>query len=317
MYHSMFCPSRSCAAKAGLLIALCATSAAGFAASIGDMPAQLGPRPFYLVDEMSPSPLKDTLQACAENTREYTHRDFSIGHRGAALQFPEHTRESWVAARRMGAGILECDVTFTADGELVCRHDQCDLHTTTNILRTPLAAKCSVPFQAAQFDADGNMTSAARARCCASDLTWSEFKSLSGKMEASDRRATTVDQYLGGTADFRTDLYSSGSVLLSHRETVGLFGSIGARYTPELKAVTDGFGTSGFDQQSLARRMIRDYIDAGIPPEEVWPQSFNIEDVMLWIREFPEYGRQAVFLDSRNPVALVAEPPPLSEFQSL
>jgi len=48
--------------------------------------------------------------------------DFSIGHRGAALQFPEHTRESYVAAARMGAGILECDVTFTKDRELVCRH---------------------------------------------------------------------------------------------------------------------------------------------------------------------------------------------------
>ena len=30
--------------------------------------------------------------------------DFSIGHRGAPLQFPEHTRESYVAAAQMGAG---------------------------------------------------------------------------------------------------------------------------------------------------------------------------------------------------------------------
>jgi glycerophosphoryl diester phosphodiesterase len=28
----------------------------------------------------------------------------------------------------MGAGIIECDVTFTKDRELVCRHDQRDLH---------------------------------------------------------------------------------------------------------------------------------------------------------------------------------------------
>jgi len=47
----------------------------------------------------------------------------------------------------MGAGIIECDVTFTADRELVCRHAQCDLHTTTNVLEIPeLAEKCSVPF---------------------------------------------------------------------------------------------------------------------------------------------------------------------------
>ena len=38
----------------------------------------------------------------------------------------------------MGAGIVECDVTFTKDGQLVCRHAECDLHTTTNIVATPL-----------------------------------------------------------------------------------------------------------------------------------------------------------------------------------
>ncbi len=47
----------------------------------------------------------------------------------------------------MGAGILECDVTFTKDQELVCRHDQCDLATTTDVLTLPaLAAKCSESF---------------------------------------------------------------------------------------------------------------------------------------------------------------------------
>ena len=62
---------------------------------------------------------------------------FSIAHRGAPLQFPEHTKESYEAGARMGAGIVECDVTFTKDGQLVCRHDECDLHTTTNIVNTP------------------------------------------------------------------------------------------------------------------------------------------------------------------------------------
>jgi glycerophosphoryl diester phosphodiesterase len=46
----------------------------------------------------------------------------------------------------MGAGILECDVTFTKDKQLVCRHAQNDLHTTTNILVTPLAKTCIKPF---------------------------------------------------------------------------------------------------------------------------------------------------------------------------
>ena len=119
-------------------------------ASASDPSVQLGPRPFYLVDKMSPGPLKTALQRCGDDSFKQT--TFSIGHRGGApLQFPEHTKESHEAGARMGAGILECDVTFTRDGQLVCRHDQCDLHTTTNILVTDLAQKCSVPFSPAVF----------------------------------------------------------------------------------------------------------------------------------------------------------------------
>jgi glycerophosphoryl diester phosphodiesterase len=78
----------------------------------------------------------------------------------------------------MGAGILEGDLTFTGDGKLVCRHDQCDLHTTTNILATNLTQKCSVSFSPAQFDpASGVRTRDASALCCTSDLTLAEFKS--------------------------------------------------------------------------------------------------------------------------------------------
>jgi len=71
----------------------------------------LGPRPFFLVENMDEGPLKEKLSQCSE--KPVGKRDFSIGHRGAALQFPEHTRESYLAAARMGAGIIECDVTFT------------------------------------------------------------------------------------------------------------------------------------------------------------------------------------------------------------
>lgn len=105
---------------------------------------QLGPRPFYLVDGMSPSPLKERLEQCKDGP--FRRSDFSIGHRGAALQFPEHTKQSYEAGARMGAGIVECDTTFTKDGELVCRHSECDLHTTTNIVATELNAQCSVPW---------------------------------------------------------------------------------------------------------------------------------------------------------------------------
>ena len=117
-----------------------------------DESVQLGPRPFFLVDDMRDSRLKRQLQSCTDGP--FKKSDFSIGHRGAALQFPEHTRESYEAGARMGAGILECDVTFTKDLQLVCRHAQNDLHTTTNILVTPLAAKCTKPFTPAVLGAE-------------------------------------------------------------------------------------------------------------------------------------------------------------------
>ena len=66
------------------------TFAAGILAA--QRTVQLGPRPFFLVDDMGPSPLKEKLQSCAAGPFRKT--DFSISHRGAPLQFPEHTRES-------------------------------------------------------------------------------------------------------------------------------------------------------------------------------------------------------------------------------
>ena len=48
-----------------------------------------GVRPFYLVDDMDEGLLKQELLACKSQTPKKT--DFSISHRGAPLQFPEHT----------------------------------------------------------------------------------------------------------------------------------------------------------------------------------------------------------------------------------
>ena len=183
---------------------------------------------------MSPGKLKEKLQSCSEGP--FYKTDFSIGHRGGgALQFPEHTKESHEAGALMGAGIQECDVTFTKDGELVCRHDQCDLHTTTNILATPLADKCSEPFSPAEFDASGKRLKAASALCCTSDLSVEKFKSLKGKMDASNPNAKSAQEYLGGTANWRTDLYSTGATLLTHKESIELLDKLGSKYTPELK----------------------------------------------------------------------------------
>lgn len=265
---------------------------------------ELGPRPYFLLSQMNDGPLKKRLERCQNSEPRKTQ--FSIGHRGAPLQFPEHTEESYRAAAKMGAGILECDVTFTKDKELVCRHSQCDLHTTTNILETPLAAKCSQPFTPAQYDAAGNLLAPASAQCCTSDISLAEFKTLRGKMDAANPKARTVAEYLGGTANFRTDLYSgpSSGTLLTHKESIALFKSLGSKMTPELKAASVAMPFEGFTQQQYAQKMIDEYKAAGVHPRQVFAQSFNVADVLYWVDHEPSFGRQAVYLDDIDPTDL-------------
>src|SRR3954464_15138260 len=140
----------------------------------GDPSISVGVRPTFLVAGMDDSPLKRKLLSCQNDLVRRTQ--FSIAHRGAPLQLPEHTKEAYDAGARMGAGIVECDVTFTKDGALVCRHDECDLHTTTNIVDTPLNASCTTPWSGA----------GSAPKCCTSDITLTQFKSLKGKMDASN-----------------------------------------------------------------------------------------------------------------------------------
>ncbi len=255
------------------------------------MSVQLGPRPYFLVNDMEPSRLKRKLKQCSEGP--FYKSDFSIGHRGAPMQFPEHTKESYVAAARMGAGILECDVTFTKDKELVCRHSQCDLHTTTDILATPLAEKCSV---APDYTSD---TPFKDVKCCTSDLTLREFKTLQGKMDAGNKNAATLEEYFDSTANWRTDLYASRGTLLTHKESIRLFKKLGVKMTPELKSPSVEMPFDGFTQEDYAQKMINEYKQARVRPGKVYPQSFNLDDVLYWIDNTPRFGKQAVYLDGR------------------
>ena len=151
---------------------------------------QLGLRPQQLVQQLAAGLLKTELQACLREKKVFSPASFSIAHRGAPLLFPEHTAESYRAAAAMGAGILECDVTFTRDRELVCRHDQCDLHNTTNILETALVEKCVRPPGQRVNDDD------LEAQCCTSDITLEEFKSLKGILDRSNLNVGSEDELL-------------------------------------------------------------------------------------------------------------------------
>lgn len=258
----------------------------------GRFEAQVGVRPFYLVEGMDDSPLKTKLQQCESGP--FYRSKFSISHRGAPLEFPEHSHESYEAAYRMGAGVIECDVTFTKDGELVCRHSECDLHTTTNIVDTPLNNACTVPWTAA----------GPAPKCCTSDITLSEFKSLKAKMDASNSKATTAAGYLSGTASWRTDLYTgrpAGNVV-TLKEHIEMIKKWGTAQTPELKGGDAARIQAVFGGQAqYAQKMIDTYKAAGVDPRKVYAQSFNIDDILYWIKNEPAFAKNAVYLDPIDP----------------
>lgn len=285
--------------KTLLALTLCLLTTAALASTAN---VTLGPRPFYLVEQMGEDTqrereLKAELKRCAASDRRWHKTAFSIGHRGAALQFPEHTWESYLAGARMGAGILECDVTFTADKALVCRHSQCDLHATTNILETELAQQCSVP---PKFDPDsGELLNAANIQCCTSDITLAEFQTLEGKMEGANLAARSISAYMDGTPNWRTDLYASRGTLMTHAESIELFKSLGVKMMPELKAPSVTMPFKGMSQRDYAQKMIDQYKAAEVSPDDVYPQSFLLDDVRYWIDNEPAFGKQAVYLDGR------------------
>lgn len=263
-----------------------------------DEDIQVGVRPYYLVEQLAESELKTRLSRC--KSKAFKKSDFSIGHRGAPLQFPEHTKESYVAAAKMGAGILECDVAFTKDKALVCRHSQCDLHTTTNILAIPeLAKKCRVPFQGGDVDQGVK----AQVECCTSDITLDEFLQLQGKMDGANEFAKTKQAYMQGTPNWRTDLYAANGTVMTHKQSIELFKQLGVKMTPELKTPQVEMPFDGFTQQAYATKLISEYEQAGVPAKDVFPQSFLLSDVQYWLKNHSDYAQQAVYLDDSYEIA--------------
>ena len=270
-----------------LVTIMLSISMSGFAQEV-----QYGVRPYFLIDAMRDGPLKSKLKSCVRNIPRRS--TFSIAHRGAPLEFPEHTVQSNQAAALMGAGIFECDVTFTKDKKLVCRHAQNDLQETTNILLTTLQEKCIKPFVPA------NGVEPAVAECRTTDITLEEYKTLRGKMDGVNKNAKDARAYIRGTPSWRTDLYSgAGGTLLTHQESIALFKKFGGKFTPELKEAVVPMPYLGFTQEQYAQALIDDYKNAGVPPEDVYPQSFNLNDVIYWIQNEPDFGKQAIYLDGR------------------
>ena len=67
---------------------------------------------------MDEGDLKNALKQCESGP--FRRTAFSIGHRGAPMQFPGHTRESYVAAARMGASVALVSFSRAQIGAMSC-----------------------------------------------------------------------------------------------------------------------------------------------------------------------------------------------------
>ncbi len=92
---------------------------------------------------------------------------------------------------------------------------------------------------------------------------------------------------------------------MTHKESIALIELTGrANFTPELKTPSVEMPFQGdFTQDMYAQKMIDEYKEAGVDPSLVWPQSFNLEDVVYWVKNEPEFGKQAVYLDDSYGIA--------------
>ena len=87
---------------------------------------------------------------------------------------------------------------------------------------------------------------------------------------------------------------------MTHDESIALIKSMGAKFTPELKAPEVPMPFDGdYTQEKYATQMLDAYKKAGIPPEHVFAQSFSLADVLFWIKTEPAFGAQAVYLEDR------------------
>ena len=118
-------------------------------------PRSLDRAPFYLVDKMKDGGLKRKLQSCSNGP----FRKIDVLHRTPRCRpaVPEHTKESYVAAARMGAGILECDVTFTQGRRARLPARPMRLAYDDQHPRDALGLQVHAGLHASRFDATGKL----------------------------------------------------------------------------------------------------------------------------------------------------------------
>ena len=87
---------------------------------------------------------------------------------------------------------------------------------------------------------------------------------------------------------------------MTHDESIALIKSLGAKFTPELKAPEVPMPFDGdYTQEKYATQMLQAYKTAGIPASDVFAQSFSLADILYWVKTEPAFAEQAVYLEDR------------------
>ncbi|CAN5303096.1 glycerophosphodiester phosphodiesterase [soil metagenome] len=105
-----------------------------------------------------------------------------IAHRGASGYRPEHTSGAYELAMDLGADIIEPDVVATADGMLVCRHEN-ELSATTDIASHPEFARRMTTKWVEGVEQTGWFTE---------DFTMAELRTLRGRERFPDIRPSSA-----------------------------------------------------------------------------------------------------------------------------
>jgi glycerophosphoryl diester phosphodiesterase len=79
-------------------------------------------------------------------------------------------------------------------------------------------------------------------------------------------------------------------------------------FTPELKTppAEVPMPFKGYTQQQYALDMLAAFRNKGIDPSRVWAQSFLYDDILFWLKNAHDFGKQAIFLQEYDTPADLA-----------
>lgn len=120
-------------------------------------------------------------------------------------------------------------------------------------------------------------------------------------MDAGDKKATTLEAFMDATPSWRTDLYAAESgTLMTLPQYIAIVKAAGGKFTPELKEAVVPMPYDGMTQEQYAQKMIDAFKEAGVAPEDVYAQSFNLDDILYWVKNDPDFAKNAVYLDDSD-----------------